>query len=148
MSDRAITGDLLRDLAGLIGDADPVPDHLVAAAKAAPEMVGLDEAYLHLVAGSAEVAAVRGEPARDLVFRSPDCTLEVSVHVQGDARNLDGQVLPGDAVEVIHERLTDERRAPVDSFGQFLLSRVPAGLGRLVVVTTGGRRLPAAWVVW
>jgi hypothetical protein len=91
---------------------------------------------------------------RTLCFGSSRCQLEVTITDEGKDRLVEGRVTPvevaedADAVMVVHERLLDARSSPIDRCGYFALARVPRGLGRLVVLTIDGRRMPSAWTVF
>jgi hypothetical protein len=150
MGDRPpdVDSRLLAELRALLGAVDGAPSELVASAKLAPELVDLDEEYLALVEAETAGAATRAGRGQTLAFRSPVCRLEVTVDDVGGGLVVEGQVTGVDAVEVVHERVHDSRAAAVDRFGYFTLTRIPSGLGRLVVRAADGRRLPATWVVF
>ena len=87
-------------------------------------------------------------PTRTLRFASEHCRLDVSIADEGNHRLVEGKVSNEGAVRVVHERLHDARSATVDRCGYFSLQHVPRGLGRLVLVTSDGRRLPTDWTMF
>jgi hypothetical protein len=147
MGDRHVDSRLLAELRALLDAADGPPAELVASAKLAPELVDLDQEYLALVEAEAGASVTRAG-GQALAWRSPGCRLEVTVDEVGGVLVVEGQVTGVAAVEVVHERMHDSRSATVDRFGYFTLTRIPSGLGRLVVMAADGRRLPATWVVF
>ena len=97
------------------------------------------------VASSPSVPAA---PERQLRFACAECQLDITIADEGRDRLVEGRVSPAGVLQVVHERLSDARSSPVDRCGYFSLPRVPRGLGRLVLVTGDGRRLPSAWTVF
>jgi hypothetical protein len=121
----------LRDAAAV---ADPVPGHVLAAARAALDTRRLDEELAALVADSALAdAGVRAADAevRLLSFEAADVTLELQVEYRGDEVAVRGLVTgaAGDAVvEVAGVRHT----VPVDE-GWFAVTGLPRGATRVRV---------------
>lgn len=146
--------NLERILDAALTASDPVPPHVTALAKAVPALAALDEALLELV--EQELAApVRGASAT-LTFASAaqGISVEVIARTGADARlELDGIVEPALAGEVRFERLASAAPASppatrLDEHGQFVLRHLEPGIGRIVVVASGGRRLVCAWQRW
>jgi hypothetical protein len=136
----------LRALGAAIGEADPVPDWLVAAAAASPGLARLDEELLELL--DTATAGVRGGDEDALVFTAGDRTVEVRVERREERRWLDGFVDPADAAEVRLERRAGSATTAVDDVGHFEFAGVPAGLGRLLVVGGDGRTYATTWIIW
>jgi hypothetical protein len=93
-------------------------------------------------------SSVPAVPERQLRFACAECQLDITIMDEGRDRLVEGRVSPAGLLQVVHERLSDARSSPVDRCGYFSLARVPRGLGRLVLVTGDGRRLPSAWTVF
>lgn len=142
-ADDHLSDDELIALVGrALATADPVPDHVVAGARAAWSWRTIDEELAELVFDSAtELAGVRAEQAaRQLTFRSPGVEIEVMV-TDDDARRLIGQLIPpGEFVVrlVVGDRVIEE---PSDRLGRFTFESVAPGPVRLVVVDEDGQHL-------
>ena len=96
----------------------------------------------------APTSSLQAAPERQIRFACAECELDVTIVDEGRDRLVEGRVSPAGVLRVVHERLSDARSSPVDRCGYFSLPRVPRGLGRLVLVTGDGRRLPSAWTVF
>jgi hypothetical protein len=94
------------------------------------------------------MSSVPVAPERQLRFACAECQMDITIAEEGRDRLVEGRVSPAWVLQVVHERLSDARSAPADRCGYFSLPRVPRGLGRLVLVTGDGRRLPSAWTVF
>ena len=127
---------LLEEL-GAVLRPDPVPPQLLSRAEALVELLDLDHDLAALQeAGPAELAGTRGAgTTAGLLFERPDGSVALEVHVGRE--ELTGQLLAGDAQEVVLERLSGEPvAATVDELGAFTFGRVAPGPVRL--------RLPSA----
>jgi hypothetical protein len=124
--------ELMARLRNAAAELDPVPAHVLAAARAALDTRRLDEELAALVADSALAdAGVRAADAevRLLSFEAADVSLELQVEYRGDDVSVRGLVTgaTGDAViEVAGERHT----APVDE-GWFAVTGLPRGATRV-----------------
>lgn len=138
----------LRDAAA---QADPPPDSVLEAARAALALRSLDAELATLTADSwadAETVTTRAVTAdlRMLTFECGEVTLEIDVetdHVTG-LRSLRGVVV-GDVVglTLVHP----DRRAPLPlESGSFEARDLPAGPVRIEAVTADGRRVTTTWV--
>jgi hypothetical protein len=154
--------ELLDDLTALFDELDPVPDHVAAAAAAAPSVVAawrdLDAGLLEVLADTAlhpVPAGVRsGGPsggARLVTFGSPEgpeaCSVEVEVGVEPSGTlRLVGLVVPTEPgeLEVRHPR--GALRVPVDELGRFRAAGVPAGPLSLVFHGMGERTTATDWI--
>ncbi len=105
---------LLGELRRVMGDADPVPDHVVAAAELALDWRTIDDELAELLHDSSELAAgVRAESgARMLSFGAGGLTIELEVAGEGAERTLTGQLDPPARarIEVRHAGGTTVRR--------------------------------------
>lgn len=152
---------LLAELAGMFERADPVPDHVLAAAAAAPEVISawrdLDAGLLEVLADTAlpaEAAGVRsGGSPRLVTFGAgaggpdDDCTVEVEVGVEPSGTlRLVGLVVPtGPGVlEVRHPG--GALRVPVDELGRFRAAGVPSGPLSLAIYGNGERTTTTDWI--
>ena len=119
---------LLEELGAALAEADPVPDHVLAAAKAGYTWRTIDAELAELAFDSLvdELAGVRSEGGdRQLTFRSAD--LEIEVIVRGAAeRTLIGQLVPPQpgAVELV--AADESRRFDVGPDGTFTIADLPA----------------------
>ncbi|MGN6333666.1 MAG: hypothetical protein ACTHOD_18780 [Motilibacteraceae bacterium] len=117
---------LLADAAAL---ADPVPEAVLGAARAALGWRTLDAELAALVEDSAErpLAGVRGDGPRLLTFEADDTAVVVEVSAVGGARRLLGQLVePRSArIEVRHPGGTTTVDA--DDLGRFTAGQIPAG---------------------
>lgn len=126
--------ELMARLRNAAAELDPVPDHVLAAARAALSTRRLDEELAALVADSALAdAGVRAADAevRLLSFETADVSLELQVEYRGGEVAVRGLVTgaAGDAVvEVAGERHT----ALVDE-GWFAVTGLPRGATRVRV---------------
>ncbi len=124
--------DLLRLLRAALEEADPVPPEVLAMAKAAPDLAGLDAELAELVHDSDEaLVGVRGSgSARQLDFASEAVDLVVVL----SGAELTGQLVPASAVAVELVRAgTVVRTATCDDLGRFRIEDLPAGPLRLRV---------------
>lgn len=141
-------------LLGLLGKAlqtaDPVPDHVVAAARGAFTWRTIDDELAALVFDSAlESSGVRSEhTARQLTFRRGETEIEVMV-VDDDSRRVVGQLVPPQsvAVHLTSNDRVDEQRS--DRLGRFTFDAVPDGPVRLSVMGADAKPvLSTEWVLF
>jgi len=127
---------------GLLGElrerlgTDPPPPAVVAAARAAFALRGIDAELAALVADSAAddrpLAGVRGATeGRLLTFESAAVTIELEVSPGRDGNRVVGQLAPSGpgAVEILHSGGTTAVEA--DAHGRFAVGGVPPGPFRL-----------------
>lgn len=127
---------------GLLGElrerlgADPPPPAVVAAARAAFTLRGIDAELAALVADSEaddqSLAGVRGAAdGRLLTFESAAVTIELEVSPGRDGNRVVGQLAPSGtgAVEILHSGGTTAVEA--DAHGRFAVGGVPPGPFRL-----------------
>lgn len=159
MSELRERDPLVDELAALFDEADPVPDHVLAAALAAPEVVAawrdLDAGLLELLLDTATEAVpvgVRGGDGPRLVTfgtagRPDGCSVEVEVGVEpAGTLRLVGLVVPTgpNALEVRHAN--GVVRVPVDELGRFRAAGVPSGPLSLVIHSNGERPAATDWI--
>jgi hypothetical protein len=127
------------ELLALVGRAlraaEPVPDHVIAGAKAAWTWRTIDEELAELVFDSAaELTGVRSEDtARQLTFRAPGVEIEVMV-VDDVSRRIVGQLIPPGAYTVqlvVGDAVVEES---TDRLGRFTFETVAPGPVRITVI--------------
>ena len=141
--------ELLELLGRALRVADPVPEHVMEAARAASTWRTIDQELAELVFDSAtELAGVRSEDtARQLTFRAPGVEIEVMM-VDESSRRVVGQLVPPQAATI---RLTGgdrETDQEVDRLGRFTFDGVPPGPIRLSVLVDGARIVTTQWVLF
>lgn len=141
------------ELLALVGRAlqmaDPVPDRVLAGARAAWTWRTIDEELAELVFDSAaELTGVRSEDtARQLTFRAPGLEIEVMV-VDEASRRLVGQLIPPGEFTVqlaVGDQVLDEA---TDRLGRFTFDAVAPGPVRISVIGTDGTHVVSTeWVL-
>jgi hypothetical protein len=144
------TDDQLLDLVGrALRTAEPVPDRVVAGARAAWTWRTIDQELAELVFDSAvELTGVRSEDtARQLTFRAPGVEIEVMV-VDDASRRIVGQLIPPGAYAMrltIGDRVIEELS---DGLGRFTFEPVSPGPVRITVEDLdGGHVASTEWVL-
>jgi hypothetical protein len=147
---------LMAELRRIVADADPVPDTVVAAARAAFETRDLDRDLAELVADSAAADAgfetVRQTPGsqaagRLLSFDGGGVRVEMEVTRTGDDLTLIGQLdgVAGTSCDL--ERGGGHRTAiELDELGRFLVTGLPPGPLRLRCRSAGGAEVVTVWI--
>lgn len=142
--------DRLRELLAEAMDlADPVPEHVVAAAKEAYTWRTIDAELAELVYDSAsqEPVGVRGEAAaRQVTFRAPGVEIEIMV-MSAETRRLVGQLVPPQQATVQLRHGDSVREVDSDNLGRFSFTDVTTGAVQVVVVTPEGNRVVTEWTV-
>lgn len=162
MGERGQDGErdpLLDELAAMFDTIDPVPEHVVAAALAAPSVVAawqdLDAGLLDVLADTAMQpvpAGVRsGGGPRLVTFGSgsgPDnCSVEVEVGVEpAGTLRLVGLVVPTGPGELEVRHPGGVMRVPVDELGRFRAAGVPSGPLSLVMHGRGQPTTTTEWI--
>jgi hypothetical protein len=143
-------GDLLAALRGVWDEVDPVPEHVLEAARGAFAWRDVDAELAELVLDSRLTdAGVRSsEGPRLLTFEAPDLTIEVEVGVTTTGRNLVGQLVPPGPASVTVRCNGPDRVVEADDLGRFSAAGVPAGPVSLLCRRVGGdgRALATSWV--
>jgi hypothetical protein len=140
--------ELLELIGRALRVADPVPEHVLEAARAASTWRTIDQELAELVFDSAtELAGVRGEEtARQLTFRAPGVEIEVML-ADETSRRIVGQLVPPQMATV---QLTGGDRVEeqaTDRLGRFTFDGVPPGPVRLSVLADGERVVSTEWVL-
>jgi hypothetical protein len=141
--------DALQELLTIaLRQGDPVPRHVIAAARGAWTWRTIDQELADLVFDSAtELTGVRDrEGARQLTFRAPGLEIEVMV-ADPASRRLVGQLVPAQATTVRLEGTDDARDQESDRFGRFTFDNAPSGPVRFTVSTTEGATVTTDWIL-
>jgi hypothetical protein len=140
-------------LLALVGEvlnvADPVPDHVLAAASGAVAWRTIDQALADLVFDSSfELTGVRDKnAARQLTFRSDDVEIELML-VDTAQRRLVGQLVPAMSTTVRLESTETSVEQTTDRFGRFSFDGVQTGPVRITVPGTAeGRAVTTDWML-
>lgn len=124
---------LLIELGAALNTCDPVPNHVIEAAKASLGWRRIDEELAQLVADSATqpLTEVRSVPdtsgPRLLTFEGPDLTVEVEVTNLGEVRRLVGQLVPPCRGSVEVRWPDGSTTCEADDIGHFTASSIPGG---------------------
>jgi len=140
---------LLQLLGQALRTVDPVPDHVMAAARGAVAWRTIDQDLADLVFDSmAELTGVRdAHAARQLTFRSDGVEIEVML-VDSASRRLVGQLVPARATTVTLQGGDAEVEQTSDRLGRFTFDHVQTGPVRLTVAATDGERSVATdWIL-
>jgi hypothetical protein len=167
---RAHDDELLDVLRRLAGEADPVPEDVGAAARAAINTRHLDHALAMLIADSAEqseaktgsaadtsdlegqspfepVRAGGGENRRLLTFAAGDVQIDIEVSDHGDRLDLIGQFTGASTDGCALEYPGGTRRElDVDTLGRFLVTGVERGPVRARFRSAAGAPMTTSWV--
>jgi len=140
--------ELLRLLGQALAVGDPIPDHVLAAARGAVAWRTIDQELADLVFDSAlEATGVRDpEVARQLTFRSGG--VEIEVMLFDDAtRRVVGQVIPATATGVRLETTDATVSHEADRYGRFSFEGVGTGPVRFGVEREGAPVVVTDWVL-
>lgn len=145
-----ITDDSLLELLGqALRASDPVPDHVLAAARGAVAWRTIDQDLADLVFDSAlESTGVRDPDAsRQLTFRSSDVEIEVML-VDTATRRIVGQIVPAAVTTVRLDSTGDTVEQESDKYGRFTFEQVAGGPVRIGVSgLDGARDVLTDWVL-
>ncbi|MFA1545759.1 hypothetical protein [Actinomadura chokoriensis] len=130
---------------------DPVPPHVLAAARAsiAWRTASATLAELEHDRPVRAAAGVRGAAGRTLTFTCPGSTVEIEIAEDGRHREITGRLVPPRAavVEVRHRDLPpDGVTAHAEAAGLFCVPRVPEGLVSLVFRLEDGSSIVTSWI--
>jgi hypothetical protein len=139
-------------LRAVTGEADPVPDLVLEAGRAALGMRTVDTELAELVADSAYddsgllTRAVVSD-VRMLSFECGDVTVELDVETDPSSRSLRVQgIAVGATGSVLVVRSTGSTAVALEDDGRFVLGRIDPGPLRLELTTADGRRVTTSWV--
>jgi hypothetical protein len=141
--------ELLDRLRAAAAEADPPPEHVLAAARGAFARVGLEGELLELQFDSSVDAATAGARSgagrRLLRFEAADRAVELQLLGPGPV-GVVGQVTPAtaDGVELAHTG--GVARADTDDLGRFTLDAIPRGPVSLAWTAPDGSRVRTSWV--
>jgi hypothetical protein len=141
---------LLAELGRISAQADPVPPHVLAAARAAYALRDLDAELAQLVEDSS-LAGVRsgGTATRLLTFEAGDTELEVQVSYASGRATLLGQLVPagepGAQVRLATSAGGEGTAVEVDDLGGFRFDDLAPGLVRVRVDRPGVGGVRTAW---
>jgi hypothetical protein len=146
---------LLDELRQSLAAADPVPPHVLHAARETltwrtidAELAELAELAYDSLTDDKVLAGVRGVmEQRLLTFNAADVTVELEVDRDGDHRTVLGQVVPPSPGHVDLTHSDGELIVPVDEVGRFSIANVPAGPVRLGCTLDDGRRALLPWMI-
>lgn len=144
--------DLIDRLRRIVAEADPVPEALLSAARAAFALRDIDARVAELVRDSAVDApvnamrAARGEDARMLSFEAGDTVIECEVLVRAGGRDVRGQLSGGAALSVEAQVAgLPAVGAQVAAHGFFSVRGLPRGPFRLRCRMADGATLVTSW---
>jgi hypothetical protein len=145
-------------LARVVSRADPVPEPLLAAARAAYGLRDLDAWVAELVRDSAvdaPAAVVRGDGRRLLSFEAGDVVIECEVRRHPAQVDVLGQLVGGTTASITAHiaatpsdpgaRTTATAEAPVDGQGRFSIRGLPGGVLRLGCRLADGTVIVTSW---
>jgi hypothetical protein len=126
---------LLRELAQLLTEVDPVPDELVSRIQFS---LALDEMFAEVAAITRmpnDAMAVRGDTAgtrtETLTFSAQRLQAMVTVTRTDDGIRVDGWVAPASAVDVRLRMQEEQHETSVDESGRFVFEGLPEGFAQL-----------------
>jgi hypothetical protein len=137
--------DLLAALGDALQEEDAVPPRVTAMGKGLFSLYSLEAELAALEQGDKLLAGVRSSTTGT---RELDFTLgNLTIHVELDARQLAGQVVPTQPGEVDVQAQGDRpRRVEVDEQGWFTVTPPPRGEFRLLFLGADGLRAVTDWI--
>jgi hypothetical protein len=143
------TDPMFATLRNVIDHADPVPQAVVDAARAAYTWRTIDAELAELTADSAmATAGVRSTSApRLLTFEGAGVEVEVEVAQTGSTRHLSGQLVPMGPAQITVRWSGGTQEATADDLGRFAMDHVPAGSVSLAILRTGtDQPIVTSWI--
>jgi hypothetical protein len=143
------TDPMFATLRNVIDRADPVPQAVVEAARAAYTWRTIDAELAELTADSAmATAGVRSTSApRLLTFEGAGVEVEVEVAQTGSTRHLSGQLVPMGSAQITIRWSSGSQETTADELGRFAIDRVPAGSVSLAILRTGAQQpIVTSWI--
>ena len=141
--------DALQEVLGIaLQQADPVPRHVIAAARGAFTWRTIDQELADLVFDSAmELTGVRDHGGtRQLTFQAPGLEIEVMI-ADPATRRLVGQLVPARSATVRLEGTDTVIEQEADRFGRFTFDGAPAGPVRITVAGPAGTAVSTDWIL-
>jgi len=147
--DAAADDELMERLRRITATADPVPEAVITAARAAFGLRDLDALIADLVRDSevdAPLTAVRGAEARMLSYEAGRTTIECEVMARAGQRNVSGQ-LSGGMASAVEAQVPGSPpvSVPVSAHGWFTVPGLPSGPFRLRCQMADGATIVTAW---
>lgn len=147
--DVAADEELMDRLRRITAAADPVPEAVMTAARAAFGLRDLDARVAELVRDSevdAPLMAVRGTEARMLSYEAGGTTIECEVMTRAGQRNVSGQ-LSGGVASAVEAQVPGgpPMSVAVSAHGWFTVHGLPSGPFRLRCRMTDGGTIVTAW---
>ena len=142
--------EVLRALRDIAGRREPVPDNVLAAARASIAWRDPDAALARLTADSAttRLVAVRGGGSpRLLSFFGGSLTIDVQATTRAGAVEVVGEVSPAVPARVVLESPAGRHETDVDDEGRFRFQGVVAGSVRLRCEPAEGATVHTEWVL-
>jgi hypothetical protein len=139
--DEHVAAELLDRLGAALRAEDPVPERVLAGARAAFTWRTIDAELAELVFDSAtELTGVRGgveDTARQVTFQAPGVEIEMMV-IDDGSRRIVGQLVPPRDATVQLTTADEVRDTRTDAVGRFTFQDVAQGPVRLSVLTDSG----------
>jgi hypothetical protein len=134
-------------LQGLTSKMDPVPAHVLTAAKESLAWRDSDAALAALVEAG-QLATVRGENVPELLtFATGDLTVEIEVTVEGLAARIIGQLVPPQEARVKVDHADGPTWVQADALGRFAASGISRGHMRLTSYRDGSSAVQTVWTL-
>ena len=140
---------LIEALSRALDATDPIPDHVVEAAREAIFWRTIDAELAELVFDSSTelLTSVRGaDLVRQVTFRSPGVEIEIMVTDEGNCR-LVGQLVPPQVAQVELRSGNQVLTTSTDSLGRFTFADVQRGSVQLAVRLQAGALVVTDWLV-
>jgi hypothetical protein len=141
--------EIMERLCRIVAAADPVPEPVMMAARAAFGLRDLDARVAELVRDSevdAPLTAVRGSEPRMLSYESGTTMIECEVVARAGQRDVSGQLSGGAASQIEAQAPgAPPVRATVSTHGWFTVRGLPPGPFRLRCRMADGETITTAW---
>ena len=141
--------DVVERLRRAVAEHDPVPESVVAAARASLTWLTIDAELARLVEDSSLVGAGTRAVEQPVILTFDSGTVVVTLEVMSldDLRQITGHI-DGSFTSVLVRHRDGELTAPIDPHGRFRVDEVPAGPVSLVfqAIEPGGRPFTTEWV--
>jgi hypothetical protein len=149
--DGGIDDQLIAELRRVVGTVDPVPEGVLAAARAAMAARDLDGELAELVADSGTrvpAGSVRGgTPRRLLSFACGEVQIDLEITVGSDRLvGIIGQLSGGSNDDCALEYPAGRQPVSLDSFGRFAVAGARCGPVRVRCRSAAGARVTTSWV--
>jgi hypothetical protein len=148
-------GELMAEVRAALTAFEPVPEHVLAAARAAiasyepgatpADLIADSHATTGAAIGAAAAMRLRGA-SRLLTFEGADLAVEIEVTGAGRDREIVGRLSPPAPAHVRVRHPGGELTARADRTGHFIVPRVPAGLMSLVFRLPDATSIVTSWV--